>query len=315
MSDQKENLIREFRLLQKYYQKEGDKGRTIAYGKVVNSLTSASFPITSRNDVKKLRGVGAKTLEKFDEYFKTGKIAVVESAKSSLEESKEESDILDSLKKVHGIGEKKAEELYKNGIRSVQDLRKDSVYKTLTSQQKLGVDHYEDLQKRIERKYIVALHVVVLYLLNQEFGKNSYRLEIAGSYRRGAKTSGDVDCLITTNSFRLEDVVKLLYKKKIIIATLGMKNEKFMGIGSCVAPHAFRLDIEFVKEEEYGSALLYFTGSKEFNKRVRFEAKKKGLLLNEHGLFRNGKKVLKAPTEKEIVEYLGLSLPDPEHRI
>src|SRR5438128_2693418 len=86
--------------------------------------------------------------------------------------------------------------------------------------------------------------------------------------------------------------------------TLSMRKEKFMGVVSCPAknsPH-YRLDIEFVHPNSYGAALLYFTGSKEFNVMMRANAKKRGFLLNEHGLYyaKTGKVVRNCMTEQEI---------------
>ena len=81
-------------------------------------------------------------------------------------------------------------------------------------------------------------------------------------------------------------------------------------------PHHVRLDIEFVEESELGSALLYFTGSKGTNVYMRSEAKRKGFLLNEHGLFdiKTGRKVIDHPTEEEIFERLGIPYIPPERR-
>ena len=142
-------------------------------------------------------------------------------------------------------------------------------------------------------------------------------MEIAGSYRRGAKESGDIDCLISSNVFELKDVVDLLKRKKIITDVLSMRKEKFMGIVHCPGGGLYmRLDIEFVPEDEWGTALLYFTGSKGFNVHMRAEAKRKGLLLNEHGLYnmRSGQKIIDYPSEEEVFEKLKMKYVRPEMR-
>jgi DNA polymerase (family 10) len=76
------------------------------------------------------------------------------------------------------------------------------------------------------------------------------------------------------------------------------------------------LDIEFVSEEEWGTALLYFTGSKGFNVYMRADAKRKGMLLNEHGLYdiNTGDKILQYPSEEDIFEEIGMKYVSPPMR-
>ncbi|GAG64519.1 unnamed protein product [marine sediment metagenome] len=91
-------------------------------------------------------------------------------------------------------------------MRSISDIRKKGE-KFLTANQIVGLKYYDDLLEPIPREYITIFHGVLNYVLNETYGKSSYKLEIAGSYRRGKETSGDIDCLITSNKLTLKDIV------------------------------------------------------------------------------------------------------------
>jgi DNA polymerase (family 10) len=99
---------------------------------------------------------------------------------------------------------------------------------------------------------------------------------------------------------------------------LSQKGSKFEGIAhspSSGEGRHFRLDIEFVQnEDEWGSELLYFTGNKGLNIMLRGYAKKRGLILNQHGLFQSNGRRIPVYTEKEIFEILGVDYIPPERR-
>ena len=321
MSFTNKNLIEQFSTLRKYFQEKGDKGRVIAYSKAIVALRSIDEPITSVKQLKGIRGIGPKVTEKVQEFLNKGIVGVSEKAKKEMkseEKPKTKKDlVLEEFQTIWGIGPVKAKKLYEaENIHSLKQLEKNT--HLLTDQQRIGLKYREDLLKKIPRTLITAINVIMVYYMNKEFGKGTYKLKIAGSYRRGASQSGDIDCLITSDNGIIEDVVKLLKRKGLIVSVLGMKKEKFMGIAHC-GDFYFRLDIEFVKKEEWGSSLLYFTGSKEFNVYMRAEARRKGMLLNEHGLFKTkdtelDKKIEEAPTEKRIFELIGLKYIPPERR-
>lgn len=76
-----------------------------------------------------------------------------------------------------------------------------------------------------------------------------------------------------------------------------------------------QVDIRLVHDYEFGSAMLYFTGSKEHNIRLRTIAKERGMKINEYGIFdvKTGERL--AETEEEMYELLGLNYVSPEKRI
>jgi DNA polymerase beta len=315
------SLIDNFIILQNYYKDvEHNKGKTIGYGKIINTLRRIRKKITSIEDVKYIKGIGEKAIEKIEQFLQTGKIIEAEEAKIALENIKkhipQSEKIMKKFQTVHGIGPAKSKEFYEKGMRSIDDLKQNE--HLLTHAQKIGIKYYDDLQKRVPRNYITTIYVLIIYFLNKYFGKNTYNIEIAGSYRRGFKDSGDIDCLISTSNFTLKDAVNILVEKNIVKDVLSMKQEKFMGIAGCPS-NSFqnvRLDIQFISNEQWGCALLYFTGSKEFNQYMRSIAKEKGMLLNEHGLYyiNSNKNIGKNLEEKEIFEKLKMKYVEPKFR-
>lgn len=311
------DLIENFKVLQKYYQQQKDKGRVFAYGKAINALRSIDEEITDVKQLEKVRGIGPKIKQKVKEFLETKRITVVEEKKKEIENEvlSPKDSVLVTFKKVWGIGPVKAELLYTQGMRTIEDLRKNR--QLLTKQQQIGLKYYDDLLKKIPYTQITVLYAIFLYVLNKKYGKGTYRLDIAGSYRRGAKESGDVDCLISSDQFTLYDVVETFKEHNIITDTLSIKNEKFMGIAHCPSGYGIhiRLDIEFVTDEQYATALLYFTGSKDWNIYMRNIAKNKGYLLNEHGLYniKTGKR-LEMYLESDIFNFLDIKYLEPKKR-
>lgn len=314
------DLIENFQVLQTYFRGEGDKGRTIAYGKVITALRSLDFEITKASQLSSVRGIGPKVRAKVKEYLDTGRIKAVEDVKKLATKRMKHSEqdrVIYEFTTVWGIGPAKAQQLYDAGARKVSHLTKPQFKHMLTGQQRIGLKHHKDLLLKIPRQSITALATVIAYYLGRKYGKDSFRMHVAGSYRRRKPESGDMDCLVTSTKFKLSDMIELLRKRGVVTDILSMRDQKFMGVARCPGGgQHIRLDVEFVSEDEWGSALLYFTGSKGFNVYMRGIAKKKGYLLNEHGLFsiRTGAKVLDSPSEEEIFAMLDMKYVPPERR-
>jgi DNA polymerase/3'-5' exonuclease PolX len=310
-------IIDNLKILQKYNNLQNNTWKATAYSKAIRTLNNLDLEITDSKQVKGLIFIGSKIVAKIDEFLKTGKIEEVEKAKSVLREFKtkipQKQIDIEKLQLIWGIGPKKAEQLYQVGLNTIEKLRKNQIL--LTKKQKIGLKYYEDLLKKIPRHIIQAIHVYTIIQLNRVLGKNSYKFTIAGSYRRGKLESGDIDMLITSEKFKLKDFVELLEEKKLIVVKESMRDEKFMGIIKCPTGYGnfMRLDIQFIPKESWASALLYFTGSANTNMYMRSTAKKMGMVLNQNGLFKNGKK-LKADTEQDIFNHLNLKYLEPKKR-
>ena len=132
----------------------------------------------------------------------------------------------------------------------------------------------------------------------------------AGSLRRGKETVGDIDLLVTGPGAdrALEAFVKHPKVHEVLSRGANKASVKF-------GMEGIQVDLRALPEEQYGSALQYFTGSKEHGIAIRARAQKRGLTLSEYSLARiDSKKVVASATEEEIYEALGLPWIPPELR-
>ena len=166
----------------------------------------------------------------------------------------------------------------------------------LTANQTIGLKYYEDFNERMPRAEATTIADAIKSGATKIFKKNII-VTACGSYRRGKKNCGDVDCLITrTDDQPIEGMLKQLVehlegegflKERLALSTKLTDRgcENYMGVGQVKgSPKARRIDIKVYPKEQYGFALLYFTGSKNFNRDMRVFAEEKGFTLSDHGL-------------------------------
>ena len=154
----------------------------------------------------------------------------------------------------------------------------------------------------------------------------SWETEIVGSFRRGAATSGDIDVLIrvppnissTTAKRLLAAYVDQMKKAGYIEEVLALGEHKCMAICRLKGLPARRLDLLLTPDEEYAYALLYFTGSDQFNVAFRNHAVQMCYTLNEHRLLPLTPDVPQPPSmkkEDDIFRFLGLRYIPPHERV
>jgi DNA polymerase (family 10) len=129
----------------------------------------------------------------------------------------------------------------------------------------------------------------------------------AGSMRRMKETIGDIDILTAAKDGK--EIIQKFVKGSWVKEVLAAGETK----GSVIAHGGRQVDLRVVEEASFGAALQYFTGSKEHNIKLRDIAKKRGLKVNEYGLFKGDRKVA-GRTEEEIYEALGLDCMPPTLR-
>lgn len=320
MPDIKEKIIDAFTTLQQRDAAAKEptwQFKVRAYKKVIEQLRASEKPITKLEDIDDIDGVGVKMRKKVEEILATGELAAAEKAKESMELGP-----LEVLKGVHGIGDAKAKDLVAAGIKTIAQLREElgKTPKLLNKTQKLGLQYYEDIQKRIPREELEKHEALLLEALPK-----GMKGTIVGSYRRGAETSGDIDMLITmevdkeaqTKAFHA--YVKALRDSGYMIEELSKGDQKNLSIVR-LTPEATarRLDLLVIPVEQFAYASLYFTGSQGFNVAFRQEALKQGYTLNEHEMKLTGKVEAKAvpslSSEKEVFSFLGIKYKEPKER-
>lgn len=293
---------------------KGNVFKARAYSRAQQSIILYQNDIKDPNEIKHLKNVGDAVIKKLTSFLKDGKLDVLEKYKNSP---------LYTFKEVYGIGPKKAKELVdKHKITTIKELREkqDDV---LNDVQKKGLKYYEDIIKRIPRSEIDMYNKKI----QQEFNKindGNSSFEIVGSYRRKAKHSGDIDIIISNkknDKTIFNKFINILIEKKIIVETLSHGNVKCLAVGKIRGRPNRRVDFMYSPPLEYPFAILYFTGSKNFNTFMRQRALHIGLTMNEHGFHhmekgKKGKKLVKKfETEKDIFDFLSMEYKAPHERI
>ena len=209
----------------------------------------------------------------------------------------------------------------------------------------VGIKYFHDMSLKIPRSEIIKAELILKKIASHM--NKDMLVMICGSYRRGRDKSGDVDCLIAHPLIKtkfdldnspvnlLSSFVELLMDNNVITDQLDMGSKKFMGFCNIMQfmkkPLSLgnannenhnhnhnvsrRIDIRFVPYESYGSAILYFTGSKTFNTNMRSHALKKGYSLNEFGLTKiSDGTIIPCSTEEEIFKIINYPYKTPNER-
>lgn len=295
-----------------------------AYKKAQETIMSYQGDITTPSQLKGLPGIGETIMEKLNEYVTTGKLRLLE---------REKENPINLLAEVYGIGAVKAKELVDKGIKTLDQLR-ERQDELLNDTQKVGLKYHSDIMRRIPRAEITKYDQI----FSADFQKvltafpeaaAASRFEIVGSYRRGATDSGDIDMIITSSDKNVfKAFVDMLIGQKIIVEVLARGPTKCLVITKLAdEPYARRVDFLYASPEEYPFAVLYFTGSKNFNTVMRARALELGYTLNEHEMSKmepktKGEKSKKGEKvdhifkdEKDIFDFLGLEYKTPEERV
>lgn len=302
--------------LQYIMRKKKDFLRAKAYENAYESISRIKNDILDPSLLKQTPSIGDAIFEKLTDYHKTGTLPILEKEKDLVKQKK----AMDVFANVYGVGEKKAEELVNNGILTLNTLRKNT--DLLNDKQKIGLQYVEDIIQRIPRSEIDRYKTT----FDRSFAKakttKNDAIEIVGSYRRGAANSGDIDVIVTSEDpIVYNTFIDDLLEKEVIVEVLSRGKTKCLVIARLPNTKvARRVDFLFTSPEEYPFAVLYFTGSKEFNKSMREQALKMGYSLNEHGFSKmeNRKKSDKLDrlfgSENEIFDFLNMVYKEPTSR-
>jgi len=288
-----------------------------AYREAARRLKQDFEPITKKRtkiELMAMPRIGEALADKIIQYVKTGKIDYLERLRKQIPKP-----VRDLLKIPH-LGPSRVRDLYVNlGIKSKSDLKKSAKSGRIAELPGFGdkliaqilgaLEKGQEKKKRHDRADVEPIAKKLTTLLKKIKGVK--KAEAAGSYRRQASTVGDLDILVVGSA-----AVTLLAEKRIseTFPDLTMLASGETKIAFVIFPENLQVDIRFVPEESYGAALLYFTGSKDYNVMMRKAAIGKGYLLNEYGLFEDGEYVA-GRTEKEVYQKLDLPYKAPAKRI
>jgi len=268
--------------------------------------------VTKEKRLESIPGIGEALAKKITEIVETDKLEYFERLKKEIPEG------LLKLLDIPSLGPKKVASLYKNlGITTIKELQKACVEGKLRA-----LDGFGEITERNILRGIQLLEKtsgrVLLYIAYTD-GSNYIdylkkcnkieKISVAGSLRRMKETIGDLDILASSE---YPDEVMEYFVKYHDVQNVLMKGSTKTSV---LLHDNLQVDLRVVKKESYGSALQYFTGSKEHNVTMRSLAIKKGYKLNEYGLFdKKTDKYIAGKTEEEIYKKLGLSYIEPELR-
>ena len=277
----------------------------------IESLTK-NIEELSHEEILNIPGIGQDLAGKMEEYIKTGVIQAYEKLKQEIPGG------LSTLLSVPGLGPKTSKLLYDNlKITNIDELEK------FASEHKLaglpGIkDKTEDnilkgiemLKRGRERQPLGKVLPVANDILGH-LKKNAplEKIDLAGSLRRWKDTIKDIDILATSGN--PEEVMSVFVHLPDVKEVLMHGPTK----SSIITQQNLQVDLRVVENESYGAALAYFTGSKAHNIRLREMAVKKGLKLNEYGIFREkDNKRVGGEKEQDVYAILGLPYIPPELR-
>lgn len=296
----------------------GESFKASSYFKAIKGLKELeNDSFFTEEHLKNVKGVGKSIIEKVRIIMESGTCPKYEEIKKKADPRKE-------FVEIYGVGPAKAKELMEMGVKSVQEMKgydEGKIKSILNEKQQIGLKYYDDIQSRIPHSEIKKHEKFLKTMLKKV--DPSCDLTIAGSYRRKSKTSGDIDVLIRTKCPSiLERFVQKLQEEDYMYEELALGDKKFMGLcnlGKYLnnSTPCRRIDIMVTTEKEYPFAILYFTGSAEFNPKMRQIALDKGFSLNEYSLTHldSGKDLDKVFTnESEIFEFLGMEYTEPKNR-
>jgi len=215
-------------------------------------------------------------------------------------------NLFQELININGIGLEKIHELISNGLKKVDDLSLKKYNNMLSLESQLFYK-YKPITT-IPRKYITDLDTY----LNDIFKKNNIKYIIGGSYRRNANTSSDVDILVVSSDSEIFNTIKKLIKIEVYM----QGNDKMSALFK-INKKYIKIDFMRCPASEYIPMLLYITGSKLFNIKMRMEAKNKNYILNQKGLYKikgKDKILIDVKNEKDIFDILAMSYVDPSKR-
>jgi DNA polymerase (family X) len=266
--------------------------------------------VVKEKRLKEIKGIGEAISSKIEEYVETGRMTYFDELIKQIPES------LLELLQIPNLGPKKIKVLFDDlGITNVGELEYACKENRLVSLPGFGEKTQEkilrglEFVKRHKGEYLVGDVYPLAYEIREKLqvvAKGS-PVEVCGSIRRRKEIVRDVDILVGGGDPRsITSFFTSLPEVEEVLVSGETKT-------SCRLKSGIEADLRIVTTEEFPYALMYFTGSKEHNVKLRGIAKKKGLKLNEYGLF-DGEKLIAVKSEDEIYRVLGLAYVVPELR-
>ena len=292
----------------------GDAFKVRAYEKAARAVAGYQAEIAGLDEkgLDAIPNVGGHLAHKIVEFRDTGSVAELDELRARVPAG------LRTLLAVPGLGPKRARQVYDElGITSVSELLEALHEQRLRTLRGWGQRSEENLALAIQEAQSGGgrIHLdVAMDLAEQLLGELTALPSVqsaayAGSLRRMRETVGDIDLLVTSR--QPADVMRAFCSSPRVTRVLAHGPTK----ASVLTTKGVQVNLRVVEPAVWGAALMYFTGSKPHNIRVRAMAVRAGLKLSEYGLFdaETGRQ-LAAATEEEVYSRLGLPWIPPALR-
>jgi len=279
---------------------------------VVEDLPRDVCTYGSAKELEKLPAIGEAIAKKIIEYLETGQISFLVKLRA------EQGGISAELMDIEDLGPKRVRQIQSAlGITTVAGLIKAAEAGKLQGLPRMSalmekkiLENAKRVKERTRRFPREEIKDDVEKLRKTIGGVQGIeKLEIAGSYRREKETVGDIDVLVVTK--KPKNVSDAIASLSFVRDTVAHGDKKL----SFDLKNGLRVDVRFVRRNQWGAALLYFTGSKEHNIAMRKVAMRHKWKLNEYGLFNGTGKFIAGKTEQEVYDKLGLPYFPPNQRI
>jgi DNA polymerase (family X) len=285
-----------------------------AYEKAARAVGGYPVDLEGKDlpEILKVPSVGRSIGEKVEEFLATGTMAELETLREKIPAG------VRDMMSIPGLGPKKAMVIYRElGVGSVDELVAAIEDDRVAALPRFGAKTQENIARGIGQlrsaggrvKIDVALGVAEVFIEAMSSLPQARRVAYAGSLRRMKETIGDVDLLVAgSDPSPVMDVFVMHPSVSRVLAHGDTKSSILTELG-------LQVDLRVIPEEAWGAAMIYFTGSKPHNIRIREMAVRAGLKLSEYGLFdaKSGE-LLAAGTEQDVYHRLGMSYIEPTIR-
>jgi DNA polymerase/3'-5' exonuclease PolX len=302
------------------------KYRIDSYKKAIRTLEKFDFPIYSSNDIKDLPYIGKNLCYIINQIEKGEEVNIYKNIdkkfiKNIDNQSNKKIYSMELFQKIWGIGPKNASFIVKQNIYTIKDL-KESVKNEnikLSNQQRIGLKYYTYLNKKIPRDEVIQFTDKVKEKMKH--CNTDINIHNAGSFRLNRKYVGDIDLILSCLSCNVQKIKKIKeYFEKVLENDI--KEKLIFGKSKNIyiiknGKEYRKIDVLFIHEKYFLWYMLYFGSSREFSKKIRTIALKKGYKLNEKGLYyrdTNKRVFLKPKCEKDIFDFLKIEYIPPEKR-
>ena len=310
----KKIIIRTLEKIALYLELQGENPfKVSAFRKAAAALEADERSLSEIDDITAIKGIGKGTAAVIHELIEIGKSSVLEELQQAVPKG------LVPLMKLPGLGGKKLAKLYQElGIVDAASLKAACEAGQVKALAGFGAKTEEKILKelenfgtRAERLPIWQLEPVVLEI-NELLASipEVQKFSVAGSFRRVAETSKDVDFIVATEDH--EAVREAILSRLVILETVAAGDTKISVLLDREEPVS--VDFRLVKHHEFATALHHFTGSKDHNIRMRQLAKSQGKKISEYGVEQPNGTIATFDTEEAFFAHFDLPFIPPTVR-